>query len=193
MRRNEDEQQREYEGHITYAAGYITRYIEDYANRTQLPPNEFAIRLVSFIHATQSGQVRGVDDHVPALRRNSTEDNQTVREMAIYGRTHRKTQRKVGRPRNTGLPVTCQICNKTLSSRSKYMLHRNKEHPEAMKKQVQAMKKAKGSRKQVLSKKSSGVSKYWSTFSPEQRSKEIKRRQKVAMERKLAEVRQKAA
>lgn len=192
-RRKEDDQQREYEGHITYAAGYITRYIEDYANRTQLPPNELASRLASLVFAQAGGQVRRVDNHVPALRRYSTEDDTTAREVAIHGSTHSKTRRKVSQPRTNGLPVTCRICEKTLPNRSKYMLHRNKKHPEALAKQIQAIGKAKGWDKKPVSRKSAGISTYWSKMTPEQRSKEMSRRQKVATERKLEKVRQKAA
>jgi hypothetical protein len=171
---------REYEGHVTFASGYVTRYLEDYAHGINVASSDFADRVVSLIRTAQGREVRGADNHVSPLRRNGTENNQAVEPLEVHGLPHSETQ--VRKPRRVDLPVRCKICNRLFPTRSKFMSHKLRKHSPGK-------TGAEVHRKNV----SKGAVGYWSQFTPEQRSAEMRRRQDVSRKKKLEEVRRKAA
>lgn len=122
--KGETDESIEYAGHVTYAAGYITRYLEDYASRTNVSPLDFTLRVSQLIYAAQSGEIHRADDPLPALsrpRRKATKVDKTSRKVALVSGSRRKTQ-----------SVACHApgCEKKFSSRAKYVKHRDKVHPE---------------------------------------------------------------
>jgi hypothetical protein len=76
---------------------------------------------------------------VPKMRREAASRHEKPAAAAKV-HVHARDQQTLKFPR---APVTCRLCNTTLPNRRKYMLHRNRAHPEEQAKQVAAMNRAK--------------------------------------------------
>lgn len=85
-------------GDITFAAGYVTRYLEDYARSREIPTFTLAIGVATLIRASANGEVLWSEDSLPQVRRSATQRGKTPREMALAG-SPRGVKTQVKHPR----------------------------------------------------------------------------------------------
>lgn len=87
----------EFYGQATYAAGYITRYVEDFAQHAEIPSAIFAERVAAILHGEWSGHKH----RMPTLRPASTKGSAAMGEVEVAKRPRnavqgiRKKRRKV--------------------------------------------------------------------------------------------------
>jgi len=75
-------------GDITFCAGYIVRYLEDYSHSCQISTHELALGVAELVRATAIGKVLGAEDQVPTLRRTSTKRSKAVEQVEVAERPH---------------------------------------------------------------------------------------------------------
>jgi len=75
-------------GDITFCAGYIVRYLEDYSHSRQISAHELALGVAELVRATAIGKVLGAEDQVPSLRRTAPKRSKAVEQVEVAERPH---------------------------------------------------------------------------------------------------------
>lgn len=78
-----------------YAFSHVETWLEDYAKSQRLSSHELTERVARLLLAQTSREVLGVDNTVPALRRQATKGNKGTRKVALAKRPYRKAQVKL--------------------------------------------------------------------------------------------------
>lgn len=76
-------------GDVTFASGYVTRYIEDYARTQEIPSALLAEGVAAILHA----QGQGYQHHLPALRPPPTKRSSAVGEVEVAERSRNAVPR----------------------------------------------------------------------------------------------------
>lgn len=76
-------------GDVTFASGYVTRYIEDYARTQEIPSALLAEGVAAILHA----QGQGSQHHLPALRPPPAKRSSTMGEVEVAKRSRNAVPR----------------------------------------------------------------------------------------------------
>jgi hypothetical protein len=152
---------------LAFATGYVYGRIEDQFDPIAVGSGgsftgpELAERVGQILLSTARGSVLGGPEHLPPMRRASTEGNERSTSKKVHVRAHgRKTRRSIGRPTKASQGIRAYWDNMTQEERSAEIRRR----------------KAVSGRKAKTSARRTGPGVYWDKMTPEARKAEMQRR-----------------